>query len=103
MTQARADKPAIIQVLIKYVQMDKSTSLIPESTSAMPGPLGRGNKEALGPLIQKTAPCESLDMYLDAILCASNVYIARYIEIEAEIIVTRTALLLNPTVSPHKT
>jgi hypothetical protein len=83
--------------------MNKSTSLILESTSNMPGPLGQGNKEPLGPLIQKTAPCESLDMYLDAILCASNVYSERYIEIEAEIIVTRTALLLNPTVSPHKT
>jgi hypothetical protein len=83
--------------------MNKSTSLILESTSSMPGPLGQGNKEPLGPLIQKTAPCESLDMYLDAILCASNVYSERYIEIEAEIIVTRTALLLNPTVSPHKT
>jgi hypothetical protein len=30
-------------------------------------------------------------MYLDAILYASNVYIARYIEIEAEIIVGRSA------------
>jgi hypothetical protein len=69
----------------------------------MPGPLGQGNKEPLGPLIQKTAPCESLDMYLDAILCASNVYRERYTEIEAKIIVTRTALLRNPTVSPHKT
>jgi len=69
----------------------------------MPGPLGQGNKEPLGPLIQKTAPCESLDMYLDATLCASNVYSERYIEIEAEIIATRTALLLNPTLSPHKT
>jgi hypothetical protein len=83
--------------------MNKSTSLILESTSAMPGALGQGNKEPLGPLIQKTAPCESLDMYLDAILCASNVYIVRYIEIEAKIIVARTALLLNPMVSPHKT
>jgi hypothetical protein len=68
----------------------------------MPGPLGQGNKEPLGPLIQKTAPCESLDMYLDATLCASNVYIVRYIEIEAKIIVTRTFLLLNLTVSPYK-
>jgi hypothetical protein len=83
--------------------MNKSTSLILESTSAMPGPLGQGNKEPLGPLIQKTAPCESLDMYFDAILYASNVYIARYIEIEAEIIVAITVLLLNPTVSPRKT
>ena len=69
----------------------------------MPGPLGQGNKEPLGPLIQKTAPCESLDMYLDAIVCASNVYIAGYIEIETEMIVTRTALLRNLTVSPRKT
>jgi hypothetical protein len=69
----------------------------------MPGGLGQGNKEPLGPLIQKTAPCESLDMYFDAILCASNVYIARYIEIEAKMIVARTAVLLNPTVSPHQT
>jgi hypothetical protein len=83
--------------------MNKSTSFILESTSAMLGPLGQGNKEPLGPLIQKTAPCESLDMYLDAMLYASNVYIARYIEIEAEIIVARTVLLVNPTVSPHKT
>jgi hypothetical protein len=69
----------------------------------MPGPLGQGNKEPLGPLIQNAAPCESLDMYLDAILYASNVYIARYIEIEAKIIVTRTALPLNLTVSPYET
>jgi len=68
----------------------------------MPGSLGQGNKEPLGPLIQKTASCESLDMYLDAMLCASNVYIARYIEIEAKTIVAKTALLLNPTVSPAK-
>jgi hypothetical protein len=83
--------------------MNKSTSLILESTSAMPGPLGQGNKEPLGPLIQKTVPCESLDMYLDATLYASNAYIARHIEIEAKIIVTRTALLLNLTVSPYRT
>jgi len=68
----------------------------------MPGAFGQGNKEPLGPLIQNTAPCESLDMYLDAILCASNVYIVRYIEIEAKIIVTKTALLLNLTVPPYK-
>jgi len=69
----------------------------------MPGPLGQGNKEPLGPLIQKTEPCESLDMYLEAMACASNVYIARYIEIKTKIIVAITVLLLNPTVSPRKT
>jgi len=83
--------------------MNKSTSLILESTSSMPGSLGQGNKEPLGPLIQKTTPCESLDMYLEAIVCASNVYTAIYIEIETKIIVAITALLLNSTVSPCKT